>query len=291
LGVLNIYLKPGHKSNSQEIEFLHTISNTLANIIVRKRAEEEKVVMEKLLSQSQELKLLGQLTSGVAHEVRNPLNAILAISEALFQSIGDEPKYQPFLYHIRDQVERLSRLMRDLLELGRPIRENELAEVSIGSICSAAVALWKQTSQNNHSILFMDPSASKDTLKIRGDITKLQQVIVNLLDNASQHSPQDSQIQLKTVELDDGFCSVHICDQGSGVKPENMGRIFEPFFTTRKKGTGLGLNIVKHLIHIHGGSVNVWNNDPPPGCTIEIRLPTVLKKQDIAATHAPYLQF
>ncbi|MFH0921112.1 MAG: PAS domain S-box protein [Fibrobacterota bacterium] len=72
--------------------------------------------------QDKQMKILGQLTSGVAHEVRNPLNAIMAVSEALFQAIGKNPEYQPYIVHIREQVKRLSALMTELLELGRPIR-------------------------------------------------------------------------------------------------------------------------------------------------------------------------
>ena len=104
--------------------------------------------MERQLLQSQEMKMLGQLTSGVAHEVRNPLNGILAITDALSKDLGENPEYRTFIEHIRKQVIRLSDLMRDLLDLGRPIESANLMATSIMWLTSAAVNMWQHCIQS-----------------------------------------------------------------------------------------------------------------------------------------------
>lgn len=239
--------------------------------------ELERVAMEKQLRHLDKMTLLGQLTAGVAHEVRNPLNAILAIAEALFQDIkdkGDHPDYyKPFLDHIRTQVDRLSNLMGDLLDLGKPILPSGFLKEHLPEICAATIDLWKQTAlSHNYKVLFIAP-AEENNLYVKADNSRLQQVFLNVLENACHHSPEGSEIQLVIQSPKWATLRVQIIDPGTGVPPEKLSRVFEPFFTSRKKGTGLGLSIVKHIVQAHGGDVSIWNNNPPPGCTVEITLP------------------
>lgn len=95
---------------------------------------------------------------------------------------------------------------------------------------------------------------------------------MNVLENASQHSPKGTIISI-LVQKEGKYVKVNICDQGSGIKEDNLKRMFEPFFTTRKKGTGLGLAIVKHILEVHNGTVSIRNSTPGPGCTVDIELP------------------
>ena len=235
--------------------------------------EMERNVMETQLRQSEKMKVLGQLTAGVAHEVRNPLNAILAVTEALYQDIGDKSEYKPYFHYIRTQVDRLSELMEDLLELGKPIQSSRLHAESLSTICAAAVDLWKQASAAHPDKVRLELPADNGRLDVIADGQKLQQVFLNLLENAAEHSPGDSEILLTIPDSTEDNIKVRVTDRGTGIVPENLQRVFEPFFTTRKKGTGLGLSIVRHIIEAHGGSVAIWNNDPPPGCTVEVSLP------------------
>ena len=220
---------------------------------------------------------MGKWLPGVAHEVRNPLNAILAITEALFQDIGDNAEYKPFLDHIRTQVERLSRLMGDLLDLGKPLQPSSLHHECLPSICAATMDLWKQTPlSKTHKVRLVLPSENTN-LSVIADGPRLQQVFLNLLENAAQHSPEGSEI-LFTVSNPRGITArIHIIDQGTGVLPENSEKVFEPFFTTRKRGNGLGLSLAKNTVLAHGGNIVIKNNDPLPGCTVEISLPVLQK--------------
>jgi len=241
--------------------------------------EFEKNIMEAQLRQLDRVKLLGQMAAGVAHEVRNPLNAILAITEALFQDIGDNPEYQPFLDHIRTQVYRLSRLMGDLLDLGKPIQPSSLHRESLSAICAAAMDLWNQTPLSwSHKVRLILPSEWED-LNIMADSSKLQQVFLNLLENAAQNSPEGSEIRLVVSTPKKTTARIRVIDQGAGVPPENLQKVFEPFFTTRKSGNGLGLSIVKNIIQALGGDILMQSNDPRPGCTVDIVLPIVLEGQ------------
>ncbi len=239
--------------------------------------EVERNAMESQLRHLDKMKLLGQMAMGVAHEVRNPLNAILAITEALFQDIGDDPDYKPFLNHIRTQVDRLARLMGDLLHLGKPIQQSGLLPESLPAICAASVDLWEQTKlSRTHKVRLSLPPERED-FSVVADGSQLQQVFLNLVENAAQHSPKGSEIQFVLSIAKRGMARICIADKGKGIVGENLQKVFEPFFTTREKGNGLGLSIVKNTVQAHGGEVVIRNNQPPPGCCVEIILPLAVQ--------------
>ncbi len=235
--------------------------------------EIQREEMEKKLRDAQRMEVIGKLAGGVAHEVRNPLNAIMVITEALFKDLGDNPEYQPFVFHIRSQVDRLSALMKDLLDLGKPIEQTNLQRESLNKICSSSIDIWKHSeSSRSHTVNILQPP-DIGGIFVFADIQRLQQVFINLLENATHHSPEGSEIQLIIKRLEDEWCMIQVIDRGSGVPEDLLPRIFEPFFTTRRGGTGLGLSIVKYVIENHGGTVGAYNNEPPPGCTFEVKLP------------------
>jgi len=229
--------------------------------------------MERRLQGAQKTQVIAQLASGVAHEVRNPLNALLTLSEALFMDLGENPEYKEFLVQIRVQVGRLSALMQDLLELGKPIKPAQLKPEPLPPLCQQAIQMWKEANPGPahrvHLLLPQDPGS----MAVMAESLRLQQVLINLLDNAAQHSPEKSQILMILDRSSAGYGRIQVLDQGSGIPEDVLPRVFEPFFTTRKKGTGLGMSLVRHIVENHGGSVAVWNNIPGPGCTVEIRIP------------------
>jgi two-component system, sporulation sensor kinase E len=231
-----------------------------------------QVEKENQLTQSQKLRILGLLTSGVAHEVRNPLNAISVVLEALFQELGDKPDYLLYKDHVFTHVERLTRLMQDLLELGKPIERSKVVIINFYDLVKESVALWKSSGNRSGYTVEINKEEMEEELKIKGDPLKLQQVFMNILENASQHSPKGTVISI-WIQKEGKYVKVSICDQGSGIKEDNLKRMFEPFFTTRKKGTGLGLAIVKHILEVHNGTVSIRNSTPGPGCTVDIELP------------------
>jgi len=229
--------------------------------------------MEEQLRQAQEMKILGLLTSGVAHEVRNPLNGILAITEALANDLGDNPDYQPYVAHIKTQVTRLSDLMRDLLDLGRPIDKDNLLPTSIMWLISAALNSWHHSSNHSNRNIRVKADADANNWIVAAERARMQQVYINLFENACDHSPPESDVIIEVHKPNNYTIQVKIIDEGIGIKPEYFERLFEPFFTTRKEGTGLGLGIVKRIVESHGGSIIMYNNGSQRGCCVEIQLP------------------
>ena len=246
------------------------------NALLRKEIDERKQLEQQLLS-AKRLEAIGQIAGGVAHEVRNPLNAILTITEALFKEpeISSNPEFEPFIVHIRAQVNRLVHLMNDLLDLGRAIPPASLQAVPLDTVCRDTLELWKTTgvARNKGGILSNDNEDS--SVLVSADALKLQQIFFNLLENAGFHTPETRNIIVRLCNRDttDGRAVVQVIDHGTGIPEDKIQHVFDPFYSDRKGGTGLGLALVKHFIESMGGSVLIWNNDPPPGCTVEVRIP------------------
>ncbi len=210
----------------------------------------------------------GDLLTGVAHEVRNPLAAIQAAAEAL-QRRPAPAEETALLGVIRRQVDRLGALMRDLLHVGRPAPALALEEVDLRVICAGVARTWPAGGERRPVRLSAPPGRP---LRVRAEEARLEQVLLNLLDNAAHHSPAGSPIRLE-LSRQGASVRLRVSDHGTGIAPEILPRLFEPFFTTRPEGTGLGLALVKSIVESYGGAVMVSNNDPPPGCTFEVRLP------------------
>jgi signal transduction histidine kinase len=252
------------------------LSESLAEL---RRENMERKRLELQLLSIRRLEAIGQIAGGVAHEVRNPLNAILTITEALFKEkvIEANPEYEPYIQHIRTQVNRLVHLMNDLLDLGRTIPTANLQPIPLYEICRETLDLWKSTglSKNKRGLLSSDNDDI--SIKVLADGIKLQQVFFNLLENAGHHSLEGEKIVMRLTQdtpgLPGGMTAVQVIDQGTGIPEDKLSNVFEPFYTDRKGGTGLGLALVRHFIESMGGSVRIWNNSPPPGCTVEVHIP------------------
>jgi PAS domain S-box-containing protein len=248
------------------------------NSLLRQEMHEREQLEQRLLS-AKRLEAIGQIAGGVAHEVRNPLNAILTITEALFreEEIASNSQFEPFIMHIRTQVNRLVHLMNDLLDLGRSIPATNLQPTPLYKVCRETVELWKSTglSRNKRAVLASD--GDDISSMVLADALKLQQVIFNLLENAGHHSQDDNKIVLRLMNhelnLTEGMAVIQVFDMGNGIPEEKLSHVFDPFYTDRKGGTGLGLALVKHFTENMGGTVQIWNNNPPPGCTVEVRIP------------------
>ncbi|CAH2032007.1 CHASE domain-containing protein [Trichlorobacter ammonificans] len=251
------------------------INGTLQDITERRELEQQ-------LFEARKLESIGQLVAGVAHEVRNPLNAILSVTEALFRekSIEDNPEFEPYLHHIRSQVTRLAHLMNDLLDLGKPIPADNLQPLPLLELCRDAALLWPGSCGHPERSVSLDVKTNRE-LFIRADAIKLQQALFNLLDNAAQNSPQGSGIVLSLAPVEtDRFVSICISDRGQGIPDDQLERVFQPFYSNRRGGTGLGLALVKHYVEHMAGTVTIRNNGDSPGCTVEIRIPLVTTEDE-----------
>lgn len=257
----------------------------LSDAIAKLRQEIiERKQLELQLLKAKKLEAIGQIAGGVAHEVRNPLNAILTITEALFKEkeIAANPELKPFIQHIRTQVSRLVHLMNDLLDLGRTIPATNLQPTPLYEICRETLDLWKSTGMSKNKQGLLTSDNDNISIQVLADGLKLQQVFFNLLENAGHHTSDGSGIMIRLThngpDLSCGMAVVQVIDQGTGIPEDKMLHVFDPFYTDRKGGTGLGLALVKHFIENMGGTVTIWNNSPPPGCTVEVRIPLYLEE-------------
>ncbi|KMQ50863.1 histidine kinase [Chitinispirillum alkaliphilum] len=216
---------------------------------------------------------LAQITSGLAHEVRNPLNGIASLSDALQKDLGKKNKYKDYFYHIKSQTERLSHLTKQLLTLGLSIDSEKMTPNSLAKICNETIQLWKISSTHENRTVRLNAPIDEHNAIIAAQKEKLIEAFLHLLENAAQHSPGNSEIIIDIAEPGESHIIVRIVDNGSGLPLAGADRIFEPFFTTEKGRYGLGLSIVRRIIEGHKGSVAIRNHTSPRGCIVIVKLP------------------
>jgi signal transduction histidine kinase len=229
---------------------------------------EKKEIQDKAL-ELEKYKTFGRLAAAFAHEVRDPLNAILANTEVLYQQAEKQVQSTPFMENIRTQIERLSNLMNELLEFGKPDNTFIKQKENLIKLAKSTIEAMQEKAGQSFKLVDTDRTS---TIFVKVDALRMNQVFINLFQNAIQHSPENSVIEVSLMTRNDKAI-LQIKDQGKGIDQEIMSEIFTPFFTTRSLGSGLGLSIVKRIVKIHQGDIAIWNNTPPPGCTVQIQLP------------------
>ena len=238
---------------------------------ISKRAE-----LEASLRQSEMMSLLGSLVAGVAHEVRNPLFGISSILDAFETRFSDRTEYLRYTNVLRDEIGRLTVLMEELLEYGKPFR-GELFLVPMEEMITRSIRACMPAAEVAHVTLASDV---EDALpKIRIDRRRLSKVFVNLIENAIQHSPPDSVVRVEATRVIDGghdWVQCAIKDAGAGILEQDIPKIFEPFFSKRRGGTGLGLAIAHRIMQEHGGKLIAGNN-PTGGACMTARFPTPIE--------------
>jgi len=230
---------------------------------ITKRAE-----LEASLRQSEMMSLLGSLVAGVAHEVRNPLFGISSIIDAFETRFSDRTEYLRYTNVLRDEIGRLTILMEELLEYGKPFR-GELYLVSMEEMISRSIRACMPAAEVAQINL---QNYVEDSLpKLRIDRRRLSKVFVNLIENAIQHSPQKGSVTIEARRVNDGnneWVQCAIKDSGNGIPAEDLSKIFEPFFSKRRGGTGLGLAIAQRIMQEHGGKLIAGNNPEGGACMI-----------------------
>ncbi len=239
----------------------------------RDRAEREVLGLEASLRHREHMAAMGSLVAGVAHEVRNPLFGISSTVDALEARLGADD-VAPHLATLRSQVERLGKLMNDLLEYGRP-RALERAPHDLAGVIQDAIRACDYLARTAGARIETEAKGTLPPLVV--DRKRLVQVFQNLLENALRHSPPGASVLIELgPELAGGASRARVAvrDRGTGFDAADLPRVFEPFFTRRKGGTGLGLSIVRQIVEQHGGQVETANH-PGGGALVVVYLPLV----------------
>jgi signal transduction histidine kinase len=226
-------------------------------------------VAEAAMRRSERLAALGQLSAGLAHELRNPLGTIRASAEMLRKSLPEEHGVARELAgFIATEVDRANSLVSRFLEFARPL-ELRLSEADLSEVIDRAVARVEQDAAGR-GVTF-HKNYSPDIPPFLFDAELVERVVYNLVLNAAQASPAGAAVTIKTRPADDSV-EIAVIDRGCGIPPQHLESIFNPFFTTKPDGIGLGLAIVSKIVDEHGGKMAV-ESEPGKGSAFRVYLP------------------
>lgn len=232
----------------------------------------KRTELEASLRQSKIMSLLGSVVAGVAHEVRNPLFGISSILDAFEKRFSDRVEYQRYTDVLRSEIGRLTILMEELLEYGKPFL-GELYPASLEEMISRSIRACLPAAEVAHVTLVNDVRQALPQIMV--DRRRLSTVFINLIENAIQHSPANGRVTVEaslTSEGNQQWIDCVINDLGPGIQDEDLPKIFEPFFSKRRGGTGLGLAIAQKTMEAHGGKLLASNN-PEGGARMIARFP------------------
>lgn len=233
--------------------------------------ERQQRVQEKLAA-------VGSLSAGLAHEIRNPLNAMSLQMQLLQRRIArqsEDPSVEAPLKVMYSEIERLSNLVDDFLRFARPSGLRS-GPVELVSLVTQVVGLQQLVAKERGVTLRCE--SGPGALQLMADGQKLRQILVNLIANAVDASSEGSQVLLK-VAREGARAIIEVQDSGKGIPESELSRIFEPFFSTKDNGTGLGMAICHRLVSLHEGEISI---DSKPGLGTCVRIELSIKEEGCA---------
>jgi len=240
-------------------------------VIILRDLREIKLLEEKV-RRSEKLAAIGKLAAGVAHEIRNPLSSIRGFAQYLRNTLKDKAREQEYAETIVSEVDRINRVVTDLLTFARPM-EAQLAPADVTELVESTVRLVQADARSRDIGIQMNLS---DLSIIPLDPHQIKQAMLNLLLNSLQAVDSGGRIEVG-AELDPSVSRLKLWveDDGPGIAPDQKEKIFDPFFTTREKGTGLGLAIVHKIVENHNGEINFQSPaaGKSRGCRFTISIP------------------
>jgi two-component system NtrC family sensor kinase len=291
IGIMGVSSPEARVYSSNDENMMVAVGRQLATTIEKVRLYEEtcrayedlRRTQEQLL-QSEKMSAVGQLIAGVAHELNNPLTAILGYAQ-LLESEGLDDRAADFVRKLFKQAQRTHRVVQNLLSFARQ-RTPQKQEVDVRKIVDETVALREYDLKVNN--IALERETKVDVPSVTADPHQLEQVFLNIINNAVDailEGGKGGKLKVR-IHSEDGQVRVEFLDTGVGIKDPN--RIFDPFYTTKTvgKGTGLGLSICYGIIKEHGGDITAHNR-PEGGASVEVRLPAsgrVIEPEPAAAS-------
>ena len=238
----------------------------LRDITENRRATDETIQSEKLTA-------LTLLAAGVAHELGNPLNSLHIHLQLMERKLRKAPEplrkdLSKSLEVAREEIQRLDAIIQQFLGAIRPARLN-LHPENINMLVAESVEFLQPEIRDRDIIVEQELRADLPLLEI--DRNQIKQAFYNVIKNAFQAMKQDGLLRIRT-DLEDMWVTITFADSGSGISPDHMSKIFEPYFSTKASGTGLGLLIVRRIVHEHGGEIDLASAEGK-GLTFTMRLP------------------
>jgi|GEM_PF-2401810 len=268
-----------------EAKLQQSVTDLRHEVTERERTEHARARLEADLHRSETMSAMGALTAGVAHEVRNPLFGISSTLDAMEARFSNVTEFKRYVDVLHREVNRMNKLMGDLLEYGKPTAL-ELVPASVKELIARAVNACTPLAENTG--VAITQHIHPDIPSVLSDRRRLVQVFQNLLENAIHYSPRGGVVTIAAEvvgEVGKPWVECVIRDSGPGFKLDDLPHIFEPFFTRRGGGTGLGLSIVQRIVEAHSGFI-VAANRVEGGAVVIVRLPVALSSAREASTIA-----
>jgi len=261
-------VKQGHFEEKMDVESEDELGELAAAFNRMTTIIKQNKEMEATLAQQGKMASLGVLSSGVAHEINNPLGVILGYAAYLESKVSPEDPNYKFIHEIKSESKRCKKIVQDLLSYARtprPVPE----ETNINALVEQIVDFAANHTDMHHVTIVKE--FAKDLPRIMVDGDQMRQVAINLILNAGAAMDKGGRLVVKTVR-DGDFINIVFKDNGAGIPPENLEKIFEPFFTTKARGTGLGLAITRQIIEQHQGKIEI-ESAMGEGTTVIVKLP------------------
>ena len=232
-----------------------------------------------------------EFVANVSHELRSPITAISGYVEGMLDGTIPQESQRQYLEIVSGETKRLSHLISELLALSRLERDDVALEMTDFDVCDLLERVFmRRIGDIEAKKLDVDCDFDPEPCYVLADMARIEQVAVNLVDNAIKFTPEGGRIEL-IVRAGEGQCSVTVKDNGIGILPEDRPRIFERFFTadrahTSGKGTGLGLSICQRIMEMHGQSIRLLNTEEGAAFVFTLRLGEKPKRIDSASEDA-----
>jgi len=274
-GDLSVRLEPRY---ADEMGSLIRSFNSMVDKLQQAREELEEV-HSKQMQRADRLASVGEMATGLAHEIKNPLAGISGAISVLAQDFPEDDPRREVVDQILEQIARLNKTVTDLLYFGRPGKP-ELTWVDINGLIKETLFFISQhpEARNIHRV----KELARDLPPALVDVKQIQQVLFNIIINAIQAMEDGGTLTVKTSVSpgrgDSRLIQIEIRDTGPGIPPEMLDRIFAPFHTTKNQGTGLGLPICKQLVEQHGGTIRV-ESEVGRGAAFIIELPVQFRPE------------
>ncbi len=252
------------------------VDNSGQNLIhaIARDVSEQHALTDKMV-QADKLVLLGQLSAGVAHEIRNPLAAVNLNLQVLKRKIEEGDALFNYVNTAMQGVERITRIVEVTLNFSRPTVP-DVKDLNINSIVQSSMELTKTSIKRKD--IQVEINFDENLPMVNADARQMQQVFINLITNAADAIKSKGRITINSYleqssKYNEGeFVVIEIKDDGIGISPEEMKKIFNPFFTRKAEGTGLGLPITQRILHQHNGIIDVESQEGV-GTSFYVKIP------------------
>ncbi|MBN2411276.1 PAS domain S-box protein [candidate division KSB1 bacterium] len=237
-------------------------------VVIKDITEQKK--LEENLSRKDQITAMGYLASGVAHEIRNPLNAISIISQRFkneFAPQTDRDEYLQLATTVVNESKRINHIIQQFLQFAKPEKLIK-TKVNLMHLINDVIIVSKQKAEQK-AVIIKQKCENVPALVADGD--KLKQALLNLVQNGIDACAAGQYVEINCF-ADAKYIHIHIIDNGKGIPEKNLDKIFNLYFTTREEGTGLGLSIVQQIITLHNGTIQV-KSKPGKGTTFQIQIP------------------